>query len=199
MNRRELFAIPSAALVLSACSADTPDKAAAKPAEPITGLRALYQAYGMARSWAPDVKILHVSSIDIDQVKSQPGKTGAWQVVFASEAKGQKRAYVSCVFDVSVTLRKGVFAESPNQWSDDHRAFIIAAAQIDSDKALEVAMKHGAEYTKKNPTMPISYYLEMGRTINMPVWRVIWGESISTSTFSILIEATTGTYISTLS
>ncbi len=199
MNRRELLALTPAALMITACGSDTPVKEAAKPAEPITGLRALYQAYGMARQWAPDVSILHVSSMDIAQVKPQPGKTGAWQVVFASQAKGQKRAYVDCVFDVSPTLRKGVFADAANQWADDHRSFVIAAAKIDTDAALEVAMKHGGEYAKKNPTMPISYYLEMGRNINLPVWRVIWGESVGSSVFSVLVEATTGTFLSTLS
>ncbi len=199
MNRRELFALTPAALLLSACGSDPEEKVAAKPAEPITGLRALYQAYGMARSWAPDAKVLHVSSIDIAQVKAQPGKLGAWQVTFASESKAQKRAWVACVFDVSVTLRKGIFPESPSNWSDDHRSFLIAAAQIDTEKALEVALQHGAEYVKKNPSMPIAYYLEMGRNINLPVWRVIWGESVGTSTFSILVDATTGTYLSTQS
>src|SRR3954447_6793086 len=143
MNRREMLTMTPAAVLLTACGSEPVAKAPDKPAEPISGLRALYQAYGMARTWAPDAKVLHVSSINVDQVKPQPGKVGAWQAVFASEANSQKRAYTVSVFDVSVTLRKGTFPDAPSQWSDDKRAMPIAAVHIDTDKALETALQHG--------------------------------------------------------
>jgi hypothetical protein len=201
MKRREIFTLAPAALLFSGCGPDPVEKAAAEkaalPPEPITGLRALYQAYGMARTWAPDVKILHISSINVAQVKPQPGKCGAWQVMFASEAKGQKRAFTTSVFDVSVTLRKGTFPDAPSQWSDDKRAMLIAALKADSDKAYQTAMEHAQDYAKKNPDMPISYYLDLDRNVNLPMWRVIWGQSVGTSTFSVLVEAASGTYIAT--
>ena len=201
MKRREILALTPAVLLFSGCGPDAAEKAAAEkaamPAEPITGLRALYQMYGMARAWAPDVKILHIASINVSQVKPGPGKVGAWQTVFASEAKGQKRAFTTSVFDVSVTLRKGTFPDAPSQWVDDKRAMPIAAIHTDSDKAFETAMAHGGEYAKANPNMPISYHLELDRTVNLPMWRVIWGQSVGTSTFSVLVEAASGTFIST--
>lgn len=203
MNRREILAFTPAALLFTACGPNPAEKAAAekaaKPAEPLSGLRALYQMYGMARAWAPDVRLLHMASIDIEQVKPQPGKLGAWHAVFASESKGQKRGYTNCVFDVSVTLRKGVFADAPSQWSDDKRSLLMAGIRVDTDKALATALEHSAAYAKKNPAMPISYYLEQGRNINLPVWRVIWGASVGTSMYSVLIEATNGTFAGTLS
>ncbi len=194
-----MLAVAPGAILLTGCGSEAEKKVAEKPAEPMTGLRALYQMYGVARSWAPDVKLLHLSSIDLVQVKSQPGKLGAWQAVFASETKGQKRAYMNSTFDVSVTLRKGVFPEGPSQWSEYKRALPMSAIQTDSDKAFEVAMKHGGDYAKKNPNMPISFLLEMGRNVNLPLWRVIWGESPSSSTFSVLVEAANGTFFGTLS
>jgi len=197
MNRRKMLTLTPAAVLLSACSSEPAAKVATQPAEPVSGLRALYQAFGMARAWAPDVKVLRVSSIQVDQVKPQPGKSGAWQAVFASETKAQKRAYTISVFDVSVTLRKGVFPDSPSQWSDDKRAMPLGAIQIDTDKALETALEHGGNYVKKNPDMPISYYLELDRKTNLPVWHVIWGQSAGSSNFSVLVEAAGGKFLST--
>ncbi|MCU1327820.1 MAG: hypothetical protein JWN34_3190 [Bryobacterales bacterium] len=199
MKRREILALAPAALLLTSCGPDAAEKAAAEkaalPAEPITGLRALYQMYGMARNWAPDVKVLRIASINVSQVKPQPGKSGAWQTIFASEAKAQKRAFTTSVFDVSVTLRKGTFPDTPSQWVDDKRAVAIAQIHTDTDKAFEVAMAHGGDYARKNPTMPISYLLELDRNVNLPMWRVIWGQSVGTSTFSVLIEAASGTFM----
>jgi hypothetical protein len=197
MKRRDLLAL-APAFVLGGCSSAPEVKVEKKPAEPVTGLHALYQMYSHARSWAPDIKILQYNSIEIAQVKAQPGKAGAWQVVFASEALSQKRAYTFSVYDVSATLREGMFPDSPGSWTNDKRAFLIAAAKIDTDEAWTTALKHGEEYSKKNPTMPISYTLELGRLVNNPVWRVIWGESVTSSSFSILIDASTGTYLETL-
>jgi hypothetical protein len=117
--------------------------------------------------------------------------------MFASEAKGMKRAFTTSVFDVSVTLRKGTFPDSPAQWADDKRAMPIAAIHTDTDKAYAVAMEHAADYSKKNPDMPIAYYLELDRNVSLPMWRVIWGQSVGTSTFSVLVEAASGTYIAT--
>jgi hypothetical protein len=197
MTRRDVFAL-APALLVSGCSSAPEPKVEKKPAEPVTGLHALYAMYGKARLWAPDIKILRLSSINIDKVKSQPGKAPAWQVVFASESLNQKRAYTYSVVDASTTLREGTFPDSPGAWSNDHRAFLIAAVRADTDKAWETALKHGAEYAKKYPDMPISYVLELGRQISAPMWRVIWGESVTSSALSILVDADSGGYLETL-
>ena len=196
MRRRDLLALAPIVL-LPGCSAPEP-KAEKKPVEPVTGLHALYQMYSHARSWAPDIKVLRYSSIDITQVKRLPGKAAAWQVIFASETLAQKRAYTFSVYEASVTLREGMFPDAPGGWQNDNRAFLIAGAKVDTDEAWQTALKHGEDYAKKNPDMPISYTLELGRNINDPLWRVIWGDSATSSTFSILIDASTGQYIETL-
>ncbi|MGD1073197.1 MAG: hypothetical protein ABSB15_24045 [Bryobacteraceae bacterium] len=194
MRRRDLLA----ALFFTGCSSTPKPVAVTKPAEPVTGLHALYQMYSHARSWAPDIAVLNYASIDISQVKPQHGKAPAWQVVFASEALGLKRAYTFSVYDASVTLRQGMFPDAPTAWTNDHRAFLIAAVRTDTDQAWEAALKHGEEYNRKNPNMPISYTLEMGRNVNDPVWRVIWGEDAAASAYSGLIDASTGEYLGPL-
>jgi len=197
MKRRDLLAL-TPALLIPGCSSAPEAKAPKKPAEPVTGLHALYQMYSHARSWAPDIKVLRCSSIDITQVPKQPGKAGAWQAIFASETRGQKRPYTFSVFEVSVTLRAGIYPETASSWSNDNRAFLIAAAKIDTDEAWQTALKHGEEYNRKHPEIPISYTLELGRNINDAIWRVIWGESAASSAFSVLIDASTGAYLETM-
>jgi len=197
MTRRDLFALPPA-LFLAGCSSAPEPPVEKKAAEPVTGLHAGFQMYSHARAWAPDIKVLSCASIDIAQVKAQPGKCGAWQIQFGSEALGQKRAYTFSVAEVSVTLHSGITADAPTGWSNDNRAFEMAAAKVDTDDAWTTALKHGDAYNKKNPAIPVSYTLEMGRLIHDPVWRVIWGESVASSEFSVLVDASTGLYLETL-
>ena len=202
MRRRELLALTpavfSSAVFVQSCGSSPEPKVEKKPAVPVTGLHALYAMYGKGRLWAPDIKLVRLSSIDIAQVKRESGKAPAWQAIFASESLGQKRAYTYSVFDASTTLREGTFPDSPAAWSNDKRAILMAAIRTDTDKAWETALKHGDQYAKKNPDMPISYLLEMGRQNSEPLWRVIWGESVTSSALSILIDASTGEYLETL-
>jgi hypothetical protein len=198
MNRREMLALAPGALILTGCAGEPVKKAEEKPAEPMTGLKALYGMYSRARTWAPDVRVLSMASIAIVQVKPAPGKLGAWQATFASQSLGKKRSYVYSAADVSTTLRQGVFPETPAGWQDDRRSFLIEAVKTDTDQALETALKHGgAEYAKKNPQLPVLYDLELGRMADTPVWRVIWGESANSSTFAVLVDAMSGQYMTT--
>ena len=194
MTRRELLALAPALLLPACSSAPPPRPAVEKPAEPITGLHALYQMYTSARAWAQDLQILHYSSINIREVKRQDGKAAAWQVVFVSQALMQSKTYTFSVYEASLTLHQGLFSEAPQAWSGGGKPFLIEAAKIDTDKAWEVALKHGAEYNSKNPAVPISYTLGI-ETGNDPDWRVIWGETAGQSSFSVLVDASTGEFL----
>ncbi|MDE3195458.1 MAG: hypothetical protein KGN84_03885 [Acidobacteriota bacterium] len=196
MTRRNLLAT-APALLLPGCS--PAPKPAPKPVEPVTGLHALYAMYQHARTWAQDLMVVRLTSIDITQVPDQPGKVGAWQAVLASPSHSQQRASTFSVFDASPSLRSGIFADAPGPLASDVRPFPLAALRTDSDQAYETALRHAAEYSRKNPHMQITYQLEMERRVNDPLWRVIWGSSITSSVFSILIDASTGEYMQTLS
>ena len=71
------------------------------------------------------------------------------------------------------------------------------ALKIDTDDAYQTAIKKSADYIKKNPTMPVSFLLEMTPRFPNLVWRVIWGESVNTSNYSIFVDASTGEYTAT--
>lgn len=193
-------------LLLAGCS-DAPKPVAQKakdpekPPEPATGQKAFYQMYGMARQWAPDVQVLRVRSVAISEVKSEAGKSGAWEATFVSQSRKSARSYTYSVVESSGNLHKGVFAGLEEGWSGPRgqaKPFLVAAVKTDTDKAYEVALKKGADYAKKNPDMPISFVLESTPLFPDPAWRVIWGESVTSSNFSIFVDAVTGEYLQTM-
>jgi hypothetical protein len=194
MTRRQLIAL-APALLLPSCSSGPPAKTEAeKPAVPLTGLHALYQMYTSARAWAQDLQILRYSSINIPEVQYQPGKAAAWQVVFVSPALMKSRTYTFSVYEASATLHQGLFPEASQDWSGNGKPFLIEAAKIDTDKAWETALKHAEDYNSKNPKTPISWTLGKDKG-NDPVWRVIWGNSAGESSFSVLVDASTGDFM----
>ena len=191
--------------ILVACSETPPvaEKKAepVKPPEPVTGEYAFFQMYGMARAWAPDLEALEVRSVPLTEVKSEAGKSGAWEATFVSPGKRQARSYTYSVVESSGNLHKGVFAGPEESYSGPQgqtRPFPVSAVKIDSDKALEVALKHGAEYAKQNPNVPVSFLLQWTPRHRFPAWRVIWGKSVATSNFSVFVDSSEGTYLETM-
>ncbi len=191
--------IASALMILFAGCSDSPKKKVPeKPPEPVTGSHALFQMYTSARAWAQDLQILRMTSINLPAVKTMPGRAAAWQVTFVSPGLSQSRTYTYSVVEASVTLRKGIFSENPRSWggaSGSEKPFLIAAVKVDSDDAYQTALKKAADYDTKHPGMTISYLLELNDRFPDAVWRVIWGESASTSGFSVFVDASTGVYL----
>src|SRR2546423_434811 len=188
-------------ITLAACS-DMPDKKkeAEKPAEPVTGRFALHQMYVGARAWSPDIQIRNLESIHLSEVKAPGGKAGAWRATFVSTTLQQSRTYTYSVINASPTLRKGVYSENPLSGTGSGRSFPLAALQRDSDEAYEKALKAkgAAEYDRKNPGMNIMLLLAMNPQFPDATWRVIWGESVSSSSFSVVVDASTGQVLETL-
>jgi len=181
--------------MLSGCS-DPPKKAAEpeKPAKPVTGRYAFFQMYGSARLWAPDVQGLRLSSITLPQVKNEPGKYGAWEATFVSPEKQMSRTFTYSVIEGEGNLHKGIFSGLQESYRQTGQAapWLIQALKIDSDQAYEDAAKKSADYMKKNPDKPIYFLLEQISRFPDLSWRVVWGESISTSNYSVFVDATTG-------
>ena len=191
-------------LLLAGCSEAPPPaaekKEAEKPLEPATGQSALYKMFQVARSWAPDAEVLKMNSILLSQVPDAPrGAAPEWQATFTSAAKSQARTYTySIVEDLANNLHKGVFAGSEESWSGPsglNQPFIIGAVKVDTDAAYKTALAQAADYDKKNPGKPIIFVLEKTAKFPDPAWRVIWGESVGTSNFSIYVDASTGAFL----
>jgi len=198
------FSAAALLLLLAGCSTEPaapPKKAEVKPAAPVTGRQALQQMYIAARGWAADIQIVRVTSILLPEVKAEPGKAGAWQALFVSASQGKARGYTYSVVESEGNLHKGVFAGLDQSWSGSSgttKPFLMAAIKVDSDQAYQTALKKGAEYDKKNPGKPINLLLEANKKFPDASWRVIWGESVGTSSFSIFVDASTGGYLETI-
>lgn len=188
-------------LALTACS-EAPKtenaKAPETPPEPVTGRQAFQKMYPPARGWALDAVPLQLKSIDLTQVKADKGKTGAWQAIFVSPSRGKSKTFTYSAIEAEGNLHKGVFSGLEEDFAVGRgpaALFDIAAIKEDSDQAYEVAAKQSADYLKKNPDKPMSYVLE--RTNRFPdlAWRVIWGESVGTSDYSVYVDASTGKFL----
>jgi len=197
------FTFLTLCLVLVGCGSEPPapeKKTEVKPAEPVTGRQALQQMYIAARAWASDLQPVKVTSILLPDVKAEPGKAAAWQVIFVSPSQSKARSYTYSVVESEGNLHKGVFAGTDQSWSSSgaSKPFLMAAVKTDSDQAYQTALKKGADYDKKNPGKPITFLLEATAKFPDPAWRVVWGESVGTSNFSIFVDASTGQYLETM-
>lgn len=189
-------------VLMVGCSENTPpaatQKEPEKPAEPVTALYGLQKMYVTARSWAPDAQVLSMSNLDLKEVKSVGGKAGAWECTFVTERRHRARRYTYSEVAAS-GLPKGVFGGSEDAWypSNQQRPFFIQAVKTDSVAAYETALKKSAEYVKKHPDMAMKFLLEFSKELRNPAWRVVWGESVAMSDYSVYVDATTGAYVKT--
>ncbi|HWR51486.1 MAG TPA: hypothetical protein VN428_10285 [Bryobacteraceae bacterium] len=191
-------------LLLSGCSepqrpAEAPTAEAA-PAEPVSAQSAFHKMFISARSWASDAQPLRIAQIDVDEVKVEGGKAAAWEAVFVSQGQRLARRYIYSVVHRPVrNLRGGVTADPQEQWSGGSgpTPFLMLAFKTDSTAAYKVAMEKGAAYAKKHPDQEVKFLLEKTNRFPNPAWRVFWGESVSTSPYSIFVDASTGQYLAT--
>jgi len=206
MKQLVVFAVPVLVAFLTACSdtTTTTEKKTEEKVEPATGLTAVFRMYQAARTWAPDAQILKLSSMHITDGPEGPrgsGAMAAWQATFVSDAKSQARTYTYSVVESEGNLHKGAFAGQSESWGGAHGVeapFPIQAVKIDTDAAFKTALTKAAEYDKKNPTMQIVYMLEKTTKHPDPAWRIVWGDSVATSAMSILVDASTGSYLETV-
>ena len=199
---KPFLTIIAAGLLLAGCSEQPAPPAAAKKEEakpePATGQSALFKMYQVARAWAPDAAVLKMDSVRVEGVADQPGKSAGWEAVFTSEQRASSHAFTWYAVDQEPTIHKGVFGGSEESYSGAHGAttpFLIADVKIDTDAALATAKGKDEAFEKKNPGQPVIYLLEKSSRFANPAWRVIWGESVSTSGFSVFVDASSGTFL----
>jgi hypothetical protein len=185
-------------LFVSACSeapTETKTKAPEKPPEPISGRQAFQYTYPAARIWAPDAEPLTVRSVNLDQVKSADGKAGAWEIVYVSSQLGRARTYRWSAVELE-SLHKGVFPGPEEAWRGpvgQQKPFSSQNLKIDTPEALKTATMEATKYLNKPGDKPaVSFLLESTPRFPNPVWRVLWGASVSAAQYSVTVDATTG-------
>lgn len=204
MTRSHTF-LPVCALlaILSACS-ETPTatkKEPEKPPEPVSGLSAVYKMYQVARTWAPNPSVLNMTSMHVAGIPESTGKAGAWEGTFTSPTLGRSRTFTFSVVELLPDVHKGVFAGPEAGFTGskgESKPFNIAAVKVDTDAAYQTALSKAGDYDKKNPGKRITYLLEKIDRFPDVVWRVVWGESVGQSNFSVFVDASTGSYLETM-
>jgi hypothetical protein len=202
--RRDLF-LPISGLALllagtlAGCSEQPATAKKEEKPDPVTGQTALFRMYQVARSWAPDIRILKMTSILLTEVPQVRGEAAAWQVTFTSTEKSAQRSYTYSVVESEGNLHQGVYPGQEEPWSGPVDApFLIGTVKVDTDAAFKTALAEAGEYDKKSLAQTISFELSKPKEGGNPVWRVIWGESVGTSGLSVFVDATTGKYEKTL-
>jgi len=184
-----------AAMVACTTSEDVAEKKdEAKPLEPRTGREAFQSMYVAARGWQHDATPMQLKSIPLTAVKADPGKSGAWQAIFVSPAAGRARTFTWCAIEMEGNLHKGVFAGPDESWSgpsDASQPFQAIALKVDTDDALKTALAK-SDYAKQHSNAPMIFLLEQNRRYPDLSWRILWGDSIATSDYSVFVDATTG-------
>src|SRR5438552_4140231 len=143
--------------ILTGCSepprtGNNPPKDPVLPPAPVTGRFAFQRMYIQARTWAPDVQPLRLSSFNLKQVASVAGKCGAWQATFVSPQKSKARIYTFSVVE-SGDVHEGVLAGREESWSGprgQERPFFPQALKVDSDEAFATGPKELGLHKEKS-------------------------------------------------
>lgn len=186
-------------LLLSACSdapTETKVKAPEKPPAPITAQQAFRYTYPAARAWAGDSLPLRIRSIHLTDVPAEPGKAGAWEIIYVSPSQQQAKIYTWSAIEASETLHKDVFAGKPQAWngsSGQEKPFAASAFHIDTPAALEAATTNSKAYLSKPGAKPaVNFLLEFTPRFPDAVWRVMWGETAGSAQYTVFVDAATG-------
>ena len=209
MHKKILIAATAvaAAVAMTACSeAPTPteiQKAGvetkqepAKPPEPVAAQTAFYEMYKPARTWAPDLLVLSLTSNEVPSMKSEDGKFPAWTAVFVSPSLREARTFTYSVVDDGATIHKGVNVGGAEPWSGatpKSAPFQTTGFVVDSDAAYKTAYAKAEAWVKKHPGKKVAFSLGSAARFPAPVWFIIWGDT--KSGYAVYVNATLGTVI----
>lgn len=190
-------------LALTACSTAPPDAAQEKepapPPEPIDGQTAFFRMYNAARmNWSNDAQGLRLESIELEEVPSAEGKYGAWRAAFVSPSQRRTAVFNYSVVEVGGKLQQGVFQDHEEGFTESRtQPWPVSALKTSSAQAVAKAkeQEQAKQYMAKNPDMPIMILLEQTHRHPNLAWRIVWGTSVSTSGFSVFVDASTGAFL----
>jgi len=200
MNRLLFSLIAILTLVLGGCSSTTttapPVKKEVLPPEPVSGQKAVFEMYKAARQWAGDAQLISMENINLDEVKPEPGKYGAWRATFVSVSKKLTRDFSYGVIE-SLPIRQGTYSTNELTYAPrtQVRIFPILQVKTDTPEVLETAKKQAKDLLAKDPDIPIQFRLEWSGSTPRPAWRVIFGEGLSQSKGSVFVDCETGDFM----
>ena len=201
--KKLLMAILALVLLVGCSSEPTPTapapKPQPKPPEFVTGRVAFQQLLIAAHGWARDVQPYRVESVLTSDSKGKDGKSAVWRAFFASALQRGVKPYVWSGEDAPDAPSRGINPGSEDNYSPTNastQVFDVVFLKTDSDKALEVAQKHGGDKVlAKTPDTPILYMLDWSRPTNELIWHVIYGTNPYEAKLKVAVNANTGEFI----
>jgi len=194
--RKQSMIVVISILLLAGCSSQPSNSAPAQKPQPkapqeLTGRSAFQKVYIAARGWARDAQAYRLQSDITSDSKGKDGKAGVWHGYFASPSQRATKPYTWANGGVDPGT---IDSYSPTNSSTT--VFDIAFLKQDSDKAYEVAQKHGGDkVTAKNPDTPVFYILDWSQPTSELIWHVIYGTGREDAKLRVAVNASTGEFI----
>lgn len=177
---------------------EQPAKPAQKAAEYHTGREAFQKLYIAAHGWAPDARPFRLESQYNPGDPATEGKAAVWRATFGSAARSSMKAFQWTGL-TGPDVEQGISHGGDDSYSPSNsstQVFDTAYLKIDSDKAFEVAQKHGGEkLTNSNPKLPIFYSLDWDRAKNKLIWHVAYGSNGDESKLRVAVDATDASFL----
>jgi hypothetical protein len=201
---KKLLMATLALALMTSCSSETSkpaqtEKPQPKPAELVSGRTAFQKLYVAARGWARDAQPYRLESSVTADSKGRDAKSALWRAFFGSAERKSLKPYVWSGADIPDGPSRGISPGTEDTYNPSNastQVFDIAFLKVDSDKALEVAQKHGGDKTlEKNPDTPILYMLDWSHATNELIWHVIYGNSRDDAKLKVEVNASNGDFI----
>jgi len=206
MKKLRLMMLALAMGMIAGCTSEPSKPAPTEPAKPKaaelqSGRYAFQKVFIAAHGWARDVQPFRLESQVTADSKGTDGKAAVWRASFASPAGHSAKPYVWSGTDASDAPSRGISPGNEDTYSPTNastQVFDVNFLKVDSDKAFEVAQKHGGEKVlEKNADIPVTYVLDWSHAANKLIWHVIYGADRDDAKLIVDVDGTTGEFIRT--
>ena len=201
---KKLLMAMLALLTMAGCSSEPSkpaqtEKPQPKAVELQTGRYAFQKLYLAAHGWARDAQPFRLESQPTADSKGRDGKSAVWRASFASPAGRGAKPYVWSGTDAPDAPSRGISPGNEDSYSPTNsstQVFDIGFLKVDSDKAFEVAQKHGGDkLLEKAPDTSILFVLDWNHATNVLIWHVIYGNSRDDAKLIVDVNGTSGEFI----
>lgn len=183
--------------IASGCTSQPSQPATkAEPADALTGRSAFQKLYVSARGWAGDVRPYQLQSGVVGDNKGHDGKAVLWSASFVSASLHTSKPYTWSGIEAPDAPARGITPGTQDTSFVPTNSFDMQFLKIDSDKAFEVAQKHGGEQIlQKKTDAPVLYRLDWNASGNKLIWHVMYGGTGADAALTADVDATTGEFL----
>jgi hypothetical protein len=202
LKKAGLNAVLALAVVCLGCDSEpkktTGSKEGQAAVQTETGRFALQKMLAPARFWSQDAQPVRLESNNLKGSNGQDGKATFWRALFASPGREKSEPFTwsgVATEDTPKGVNHGV-EDTYNPANRAARPFDLNFLKVDTDKAFEVAQKHGGKQVlEKDAKVNVSYMLDWDVQSGQLRWHVIYGGSESTGKLTVLVDASSGEFL----